>query len=73
MQRTKSNLLLILEQAQAELEISDAEFAKLFNVSGPMWNLVKSGRRNISMKILAGILHKFPQFSNYVLDFIRNR
>ena len=63
-------LLEKLVQAQKDRGINDTDFARLLRISQPFWNQIKTGKRNIGIATLAGVVQNFPELKKDVLDFL---
>jgi transcriptional regulator with XRE-family HTH domain len=60
-----------LEAKRKELNLSDADFARLLGISRPLWSATRSGNRAVSIALLRGVAQAFPEVDGDVLRYLR--
>ena len=65
-------LVTKLTERQAELNLSNADFARLLGISRPLWTSVKSGQRKVGVQLLRGVARAFPDLNDVLLRFLRD-
>lgn len=65
-----TSLLDKLKEKQAQERLSDHKFADKLSVSYQLWQMTRTGSREIGLAILRGILRAYPELYRDVLIFL---
>ena len=65
-------LVAVLTARQQQLGLTDGRFARLMGLTRPLWQAIRTGRRNVSLRLLAGVVRAFPDLEGEALAFLRN-
>jgi len=65
-----NSLLEKLKELQAKEGLSDYKFADKLRVSHQLWQMTRTGRREIGLAVLQGALRAYPELNRDVLFFL---
>ena len=69
---TENILISRVLQKQNELGLSDYKFAEMLGVGRSLWQLSRSGKRDIGLTLLKAVVCAFPELIPEVIKFLRN-
>ena len=66
-------LIQSLADRQHELGLNNIEFAARLGISRQLWEMTKTGKRNVGVTLLGGIVRAFPELNDQVLAYLEMR
>lgn len=67
------SLMDTLVAKQAELGLSDTDFAAKLGISRPLWSMIRDGKRKPGQKVVAGVMRAFPRLTDDALTYLRDK
>ncbi len=64
-------LIEVIEERRRELGWTDEALARALGVSRPLWSQIRSGRRQVTLNVVRGMLRAFPDLETQILAFLK--
>lgn len=65
------DLIAIIEERKRSLGWTDEKLAQALGISRPLWSQIRSGKRRVTLYVVRGILHVFPDLESQILAFLK--
>lgn len=64
-------LIEAVEERRHALGWTDEALARALGVSRPLWSQIRSGKRQVTLNVVRGVLRTFPDLETQVLAFLK--
>jgi predicted transcriptional regulator len=64
-------LIEAVEERKRALGWTDEALVRALGVSRPLWSQIRSGKRQVTLNVVRGVLRTFPDLETQVLAFLK--